>query len=195
VVYVRGFVKPAPDCDLPGLTCQYIYGEVKALGVGQAFDKDRASDRPHYYPTGRLEPLTRVTLTTDPQKWDRDLELVPGTTPVGTVALAVTGWVGFLGPLWSSLLGASLGLLIPRLTVPKAERKRYDRLAGAVIGAAIVLTIWASALVFAVWRRYSFRDRSFHPSRYVVLPALAVVHFAIVFGVCHALIAWITAGG
>ena len=90
--------------------------------------------------------MTRVTLTTDPQKWDRDLELVPGTTSVGTVAVAVTGWVGFFGPLWSALLGACLGLMIPRLAVQPAERRRVDLLAGALTGAAIVLTIAASAL-------------------------------------------------
>jgi hypothetical protein len=194
VVYVRGFVKPAPGCDLSGLKCQYIEGEVRSMGVGQAFDKNTVPDHPYYFPD-RLEPLTRVTLSTDPQKWDRDLELVPGTTPTGTLALAITGWVGFLGPLWSAMLGAALGLLIPRLTIPNADRKRHDRLAGALIGAAIVLSVWASAVAFAVWRRYAFRDRPFHPNRYVVLPVLAVAHFAIVFAVCHALLTWLAAHG
>jgi hypothetical protein len=193
VVYVRGFVKPASGCDLPGLKAQYIYGEVRSMGVGQAFARD-VPDHPNYF-SDRMEPLTRVTLSTDPQKWDRDLELVPGTTSTGTLALAITGWLGFLGPLWSALLGAALGLLIPRLTIPFAERRWYDRLAGALVGAAIVLSIWASAVVFAIWRRYALRDRSFHPSRYVVLPALAVAHFAIVLAACHGLLAWISAGG
>jgi hypothetical protein len=188
VVYVRGFVKPARGCELPDLRCEYAFGHVEALGVGQSF-----ADRE--YRGGKLDPLTRVTLTTDPQKWDRDLELVPGTTPVGTVAAAVTGWAGFLGPLWSALLGAALGLAIPRLTVPKAERRRIDWLAGALIGAAIVLTVWASALVFWAWRRMRFRDRPARPQLYVVLPVLAVAHFAVVLGACNGLIAWMKAGG
>lgn len=195
VVYARGFVRPAAGCDLPGLRCEYIYGEVKNVGIGQAFDRDRSRDSPGYYPHGRLSPLTRVTLTTDPQQWDRDLELVPGTTPVGTVALAVTGWAGFLGPLWSALLGAALGLLIPWMSVPKVERRRVDWVSGAMTGAAIVLTIWGSALVFAIWRRYRFRGQPNHLSRYVALPALAATHFAIVLAVCNGLIAWITAAG
>jgi hypothetical protein len=194
VVYVRGFVKPADGCDLPGLKCEYIYGHVEPKGVSTVFKPVQPWDRPAYY-GGRLERLSRVTLTTDPQKWDRDLELVPGTTPVGTAAVAVTGWAGFLGPLWSGMLGAVLGLAIPWLTVPKAERRWFDWLAGAAIGAAIVLTIWASALVFAAWRGLRFRGRPNQPRRYVVLPVLAVVHFAVVFAVCRGLMAWITAEG
>jgi hypothetical protein len=193
VVYARGFVKPAAGCDLRGLSCEYIYGAVEAKGVLQAFATDRPKDLLHHDYFSRLERLTRVTLARDPQKWDRDLELVPGMTPVGSVALAVTGWVGFLGPLWSALLGAMLGLMIPRLTVSRAERRRIDWLAGALTGAAIALSIWVSAIVFAAWRWLKFRDRPNQPSRYVVLPLLAIVHFAIVFAVCRGLMAWIGA--
>ena len=89
VVYVRGFVKPAPGCVLPSLKCQYIYGAMKELSVNQAFSEGKQSEYHGHY-SGPLEELTRITLTTDPQKWDRDLELVPGTTAVGTVALTVT---------------------------------------------------------------------------------------------------------
>ena len=187
VVYVRGFVKPAPGCDLPGLKCEYVFGLVETLGVGQAFASKE-------YRGGRLDPMTRVTLTADPQKWDRDLDLVPGTTAVGTAARAVTEWGWFLGPLCSALLGAVLGLAIPRLTVPRGERRRIDWLAGAATGAAIVLTVWASALVFSAWRWQRFRDVPNQPRRYVVLPALAAAHFAVVFAVCHGLIAGLAAG-
>src|SRR5205823_11096780 len=125
---------------LPGLRCEYVYAGVEARGVGQTFTQNwRYRSRPNL--SKPLARFTRVTLTTDPQRWDRDLELVPGTTAVGTAALAVTGWVGFLGPLWSGLLGAALGLLIPVLTVPKAERWRIDWFIGLLTGAAIVLTI------------------------------------------------------
>ena len=194
VVYTRGFVRPASGCDLPGLKCEYIYGAVESMGVEQAFNRDFAEKHPGYN-YGRLQPMTRVTVTTDPQQWDRDLELVPGTTPVGTVALAVTGWAGFLGPLWSALLGATLGLAIPWLTVRKAERRRGDWLAGALTGAAIALTIWGSALIFGLWRHYRFRGQPKQPARFFVLPALAVAHIGIVALVCHGLIAWITAAG
>lgn len=188
VVYVRGFVKPAPGCDLPGLKCEYVFGHVETLGVAQTFAGKE-------YRGGRLDPVTRVTLTTDPQRWDRDLELVPGTTRAGTVALAVTGWLGFLGPLWSALLGAVLGLAIPRLIVPKADRWRVDWLAGAATGAAITLTIWSSALVLLTWWRLRFRDSPVRLRPYVVVLALAVVHFGVVVAVCNGLIAWLKANG
>lgn len=195
VVYVRGFVKPAPGCDLPSLKCEYIFGDVREVGVGHSFDQELLPDRAHFhsapYPTP-LERLTRVTLTTDPQQWDRDLELLPGTTLAGSTALAVTGWLGFWGPLWSALLGTILGLLIPWMMVARSERSWFDWLAGALTGAAIVLTIWASAAVFAVWR--SQRGSPSQPSRYLVLPALAILHFGIVFAVCNGLIRWIKMG-
>jgi hypothetical protein len=193
VVFVRGFAKPAPGCDLPGLKCQYIYGAVKELSLGQAFTEDKQSYEYGHY-SGTLEPLTRVTLTTDPQQWDRDLELVPGTTAVGTVALTVKEWSNGIAMLWSGALGALLGLFIPWLTIAKADRSRIDWLAGALTGAFIVLTIWASAVVFAIWRSQRFGDQPKQPSRYLVLPALALVHFGIVLAVCNGLIRWITAG-
>jgi hypothetical protein len=139
-----------------------------------------------------------VTLTTDPQKWDRDLELVPGTTFTGSLALIVTESVGtYAAWFGSTLIGAALGLVIPLLTVPKAQRRWVDWLAGALTGAAIILTVWASVVVFSVWRRWRPHERSPLPGldALLVMPALAVVHFAIVVGVCHGLIAWITAGG
>jgi len=192
VVYVRSFVKPAPGCSLPDLKCQYIFGGVKELGVGQALARDEDSHRVGHY-SGRLERLTRVTLSTDPRTWDRDLELEPGTTTVGTLALAMTEESSWIKLIPSSLLGAVLGLLIPSLTVAKHERVRTDWLAGALTGAAIVLSLWASLIVFGIWRNSRFGDRPRQPSRWLVVPALAAVHFAIVWAVCTGLIAWINA--
>lgn len=191
VVFARGFVKPADGCDITGLACEYVYGVVESRGVTQAFKGDRERSFFSYAYSGRKERLTRITLPTDTRLWDRDLDLEPGTTAAGTVALAVTGWAGFLGPLWSSLLGAALGLAIPLFTVPRTVRKRADWLAGALTGAAIVLTIWASLLVFTVWRWWRFRGQPRQPRRYIVLPALAAVHFAVVAGVCYGLMAWL----
>jgi hypothetical protein len=190
VVYVRGFVKPAPNCNLPGLKCQYIYGAAKELSVGQAFTEDKLFHGYGYY-SGTLEPLTRVTLTANPQAWDRDLELVHGTTLVGSVALAVTDVSSWIKLIPSSILGALLGLFIPSLTIAKAERVRMDWLAGALTGAAIILSIWASMLVFGIWRYRRSGDGPRQPSRWLVIPILAAVHFGIVLGVCHALMVWI----
>ena len=176
------------------MTCQYIYGDVKEIGVGQTFDV-RVTDYYFGAASSHLVPLTRVTLTTDAQRWDRDLELVQGTTAVGTVALAVTGWLGFWGPLWSALLGAGLGLFIPWITIARIERRRTDWLAGALTGAAIVLSISASLIVFGIWRSRRFGDGPRKPSRWLVLPALAAVHFLIVVGVCRGLMTWIDAVG
>jgi hypothetical protein len=173
------------------LKCQYIYGAVKELGVSQAFAQDSAFHE-HGQSTGQLEPLTRITLADDPQKWDRDLELMRGTTAVGMVALGVAESSSWIQLFSSSALGALLGLFIPWLTIPKTRRLRTDWLAGALTGAAIVLSIWASLLVFGIWRSRRFADRPRQPSRWLVVPALAIVHFAIVLGVCRALLAWIS---
>ena len=95
--------------------------------------------------------------------------------------------------LLSALFGALLGLLIPRLTIPKGERTFDDRFACAVTGAAIALSIWASTVVYAMWRSDRFLERPKGRSRYLVLPALGIVHFAIVYAVCEVLTAWINA--
>jgi hypothetical protein len=189
VVYTRGFVTPAPGCELPGLKCEYIYGPVKPAGLQTVFRKDE-----YFRNWSGSEPLTRVTLTADPQQWDRDLELVPGTTPVGTFCLALTGWGMRLGLVWPGLLGALLGLAIPLMTIHRIDRSWTDFAAGALTGAAIALSIWASVLVFCTWRNFKFRR---HPWRrllpYFVLPPFAIVHFGICLGACRALQAWIAA--
>jgi hypothetical protein len=192
VVYVRGFVKPAGGCQLSGLRCQYIYGVTEPMGVGQAFRKDTSSGYLDYDYYRRLERLTRVTLTTDPHEWDQDLELEPGATLVGKVSLAVVGWSGFLAPLWSGILGAVLGLVIPLTVIGKSDRIRRDWLAGAVIGALIVFSILAVVVAFSLWRWRRFHGVSRRTALdWLVPPALALTHFAIVCAVCSALIRWI----
>jgi hypothetical protein len=194
VVYVRGFVKPADGCDLAGLNCEYIYGKVEEVGTRLTFDKNLLNHSPGHPYSWRKEPLTRVTLATDPQKWDRDLELVPGTTAAADLALAVTGWLGLYGPVWSALLGATIGIAIPWWGLPRGERRRIDWFAGPLIGAAIVLSIWASAVVFAWWRYDYLRYRTTPPRWFIVLPGLALVHLAVVFAACQGLIAVIARG-
>jgi hypothetical protein len=194
VVYVRGNVKPAPGCDMSELRCQYVSGIVERRGVGQAFESTHHASVFSYYGSGERVGLTRVTLTSDPQKWDRDLELIPGTTFTGTIAFAQLG-EKYVPLKWlaSGILGALLGLAIPRLTIPRAERRRSDWLYAAMTGGLIVLTIWASALMFAAWREERYPRGRRQPKRWLVLPLLAVTHFLIVLGVCHALIAWLNA--
>jgi hypothetical protein len=197
VVYVRGFVQPAAGCELPGLACQTIFGHVEAKGIGQAFDLGRAEAEEFIRRQGRFskfEQMTRVTLTTDPQQWDRDLELVSGSDRRTDVAMAVLGWLGFLGPLWSALLGASLGLMLPLATIPRAERRKIDWLAGVLTGAAIALTLWASAIVFVIWRAIRFRGRPRPPGGVRALLVLAVVHLMVAAFVCFKLAHWLGPG-
>jgi hypothetical protein len=193
VVYVRGRVKPAAGCDLPRLHCEYVHGVVKELGVGQSFERrEFLEERRHYHYEDRPEPLTRVTLTTDPKAWDRDLELIPGLTADGQLVDALAGWASSNAPLFVVALGAVLGVMIPWVTIPKAERKRIDWLAGALVGAAVIFSLWASAFVLAAWRTIRFWERPSEPVRYLILPAFAAVHFLIVFAVCRTLM-WLIA--
>jgi hypothetical protein len=194
VVSVRGFVKPIQGCELEGLACEYVYGHVEARGVPQAFTLRSPGEYSPYYRAGSLQPITRVTLTPDPRRWDRDLELVPGTTPAGTKALVVQRGLDVAGWALSGLLGAALGLFIPWATVPRAERRWPDWVGGALTGAAIVGSLWLSVLVFTIWRNVRFSDGPRQPSRYVALPLLAVAHFGIVYGVCRTLIDWVAEG-
>jgi hypothetical protein len=188
VVYTRGFVKPVDGCDLPDLRCEYVYGLVEPQGVYRAFTGAHRADRHRHY-SGASEPLTRITLTSDPRQWDRDLELVPGTTAVGSANLALTGWVLDVGLGWSAILGALLGLFLPRLTIPRAERHWADYFGGTVTGAAILFTIWASMLAFAIWRSVRFREGMGPPKRYLAVIGLAFVHFLFVLAIYGVLVA------
>lgn len=193
VVYVRGFMKPAEGCDLPGLRCQYIEGVTEKKGLQKVFAHEILAY--FEYHSRDLHRFTRVTLTTDPQQWNRDLELIPGTTPVGTVSLLVIGCPPYVSALLSSLLGAGLGLFIPLITIAKAQRSRTDWWMGGLIGGCIILSIFSSVLVFTIWRWRRFRDQPRQPRRYLVLPLLATVHFGIVYAFCNGLMAWIAWAG
>src|SRR5262245_11468422 len=192
VACARGFVKPADGCDLPDLRCEYVFAHVKSQGVGQSFTADRNRIHPRDVIASNLSEMTRIILTSDPQKWDRDLELVPGTTAAGNMGLAVTGGMTRLALLWSALIGAAVGLVvIPLLAVPGAERRTDDWLAGLLIGATIAFSLWPAVMVFCLWRSWRFRGGPRRPARYLVLPALALAHFAVVLGLCYCIREWI----
>jgi hypothetical protein len=194
VVFVRGFARPAPGCDLPGLTCQYVEGPVVNQGVVQAF---AATERDYHslrYGFPDSQRLTRVTLSTNAQLWDRDLELVEGTTTAGAVALAVVEARDPQFVLVSALIAGPLGLFVPWRTVQRGDRRWFDWLTGVLIGAAIVFSLWASAIVFGIWYNARFRRLQARPYAVLSLALLAVCHFAAVFAVCRGLMAWIDSG-
>lgn len=194
VVYVRGFVKPANECDLAGLRCDYLYGKVEQKSVSRSFAAARTWERTDHYATGADLLLTRVTFDADPQTWDQDLELVSGTTRIGYANLAILGRAGNTALIWSSVLGALLGVLIPRITIAREYRTLGDYIGGGVTGAAIAFSIWGSLLSFIIWR--TARPAN-HPGRWIrglVVPALALVHFAVVFGICRALMEVVAPG-
>ena len=197
VVYVRGFVKPAEGITLKGLKCEYVYGNVQSLTLEKMFDREHQHDLLFggYSLSWPLHPLTRVALPTNPKNWDQDLELVPGTTATGTVALAITGQPGDNALFASALLGALLGSFLPCVTVPRARRRPIDWLAGALTGAAIVLTIWASLAVFFLWRTIRLQGQKYSLAEYFALPVLALAHLAIVYAACQGLGAWLATDG
>jgi hypothetical protein len=187
VAYTRGFVKPADGCNLPDLRCEYVYGTVEPLSVHRSFAGASQRDLARHY-SGGTEPLTRVTLTSNPQLWGCDLELVSGTTVSGSANLALTGWAADFGLGWSALLGALLGLFLPRLTVPRGHRRWADYLGGAMTGAAILFSLWASMLTYAVWKSLRFREGLGPPRRYLAVVALAIVHFLVVLAIYGVLV-------
>jgi hypothetical protein len=50
-------------------------------------------------------------------------------------------------------------------------------------------------IVSGIWRAKRFADKPRQPSRWLVIPVLAAVHFGIVMAVCQGLISWINAAG
>ena len=196
VVYVRGFVQPSAGCTLPGLNCESIFGHVETKGVGQAFKPNSPEDLDRIRRYGRFsgfEHVTRVTLSADPKQWDCDLELEPGTDQKTAVVLAVLGWLGYLGPLWSAVC-AALGLILPLFTVPMGERKRVDLFAGALTGAALALTLWVSLLIYVTWRTLRLQGRPAPEGGVGALIVVAMVHLVIAAMACLKLGVWLTDG-
>jgi hypothetical protein len=138
VVYVRGWFHPRPGHSIPGLTCRYIFGGLAHEGL--ILDQTNTS-----------KPLTRVEVSGSPQQWDQDLILDPGEP----LAVQVAQGIGALGskvvPWSAAVLGLILGTFLPFLVFDRNERRGPDFIWSSAVGAAIALTIFASALVFAVW--------------------------------------------
>lgn len=199
VVYVRGAARPADGCDLPGLRCEYVYGVVEPRSINKAFAAAPVYERSSHYAeaqyAGKETLLTRVTLTDNPQAWNQDLVLEPGATTGGQVNFALTGWVRDIGLGWSGILGAFIGLLLPLVAIPRSKRRPIDYLGGALTGCAIMFSIWASVIVFAVWRWIRFGDAIGSPRRYLVFIGLAVVHFLAVLAVYLVLVTWFVREG
>lgn len=102
--------------------------------------------------------------------------------------LALTGWMARIGLGWSAVLGALLGLFLPRLTIPSYDRSWADSVCGAVTGAAIAATIWSCLIAFSAWRYLRSRDGRLGPARvYLALVLFAVVHFLVVLAICKTL--------
>ncbi len=189
VVYAKGFVRPAENCDLPDLKCDYIFAQQGRRSVSQLFEPFPFGEDP----TRTAERYTRVTLTTDPQKWDRDLELVPGATAGGRFNLFIVDSPTWVATAISALFGALWGLLIPWCTIARANRQWGDWLFGAIAGAAICFSLWASILVLIVWRSLRSAERPNRRRQFLALVGVAVLHFAAVFAVCMTLMKTVAA--
>src|SRR5262245_36854070 len=138
-LFVRGLVRPVEGISLPGLRCDYLQGRI---------DEPRAprDDK------AKLEPITRVELTSPPASWDQDLVLEAGA-PVAVKAALFIGDLS-LDHLWaaSGVVGAVLALFLPWVVLPKGARRLTDWVWATVVGASICLTVYASALAFVAWR-------------------------------------------
>lgn len=138
VLYVRGLFQPRAGQAVPGMVCRYVLGKLddEPLRGGAQYDG---------------APLTRIELSGSPSAWNQDLVLDPGAPSGITLARAVlalgqgASWLVPIG------LGILLALFLPWLVVAPARRGRADYLWAAGAGAAISLSIYGSALVFAVW--------------------------------------------
>ena len=88
-------------------------------------------------------------------------------------------------------LSAARMLMIPRLSIPRLERRRHDLIAGAFVGSTIAFSILLLTIAFAFWRQDRFANQPRQPRRYLVLPALAIAHFTVVCAVCGGLREWL----
>ena len=153
-IYVRGWARPQPGMDLPGLRCRYVRGKVSDLHLAETFETDIHAPFPRTE-LDRLEevPLTRVDLTPLPRGWTQDLLLEPGV-PAAVAAAERINAVGAGGTwLLSVLLGVVLAAWLPFAVVPPGQRKGSDWLWASWVGAGIGLSIYASAFLLYGWLR------------------------------------------
>src|SRR5262249_11452624 len=84
----------------------------------------------------------------------QDLNLEPGVPGVVLASQAIVALDLNLPFLLCSGVGLLLGPLLALGVIPPAERRSADFLWAGVVGAAMGLTVYASALAFCVWFRW-----------------------------------------
>jgi hypothetical protein len=144
-IYVRGWVVPQPEIVLPGLHCEYVHGNVSDD------DEDSADDKKPLYSDMPHEPLTRVNLSPSPRGWTQDLLMDEGA-PYAIEVAQVLNFLDKDGTLLIPLvLGGLLGSFLPWIVIPRDQRRSLDFAWAVFVGAAICLSIYASAIVFCAW--------------------------------------------
>src|SRR5262249_13857202 len=105
-LFVRGLLRPVEGTSLPGLRCDYLQGRIDEPSAPR---DDKA----------KLEPITRVELTSPPASWDQDLVLEAGAPVAVNAALFISDLS--LDHLWaaSGVVGAVLAVFLPWVVLPK----------------------------------------------------------------------------
>jgi hypothetical protein len=180
-LYIRGWVQPDESVTLPGLRCDYVHGIVSEI--------DRELEDPDEVDH---EHLTRVELPASPQRWTQDLLLEEGTPNVIEVADFVDTLdedVEWLIPL---LLGVIAASFLPWTVIPGQQRRWFDHLWAAAVGAAICLSIFGSVAVFYLWQCTKPQNRP-EPSlvrKIVCFVIFGGVHLAMTWILCASFVVW-----
>lgn len=150
-VYIRGWVQPDHELNIPGLRFRYLRGRVadhplSDAAVWEAFGSLVSNEQ--------IEELTGVELSPTPAGWSEDLHLIQGP-PLAIPAAQGIERIGLIG-LWlvTMLLGGPLALYLPWVMCSPESRRWSDYAWALGVGLAIGFSIYASVLVMCSWCRY-----------------------------------------
>jgi hypothetical protein len=182
-IYVRGWVYPRADSAMTDLVCEHVVARPSETS-------DQVMARAGIAPIspGEVrERMTRMRLGAHPGAWTNDLELEAGAPAAICVADAIDQLGA--GRMWlvSAALGAGLACLLTSAVLPRMERQPADWGWAACGGAAIALSIFATAFIFTLWWRTRDWPRGF--GKMVAL--VAGLHLLCVGGISVLLRAWL----
>jgi hypothetical protein len=147
-IYVRGWVRHPGAASTPGTKCHYVLGTLKEIDYELS-----PQERKKHQLRNPSEPLTQVHLSSYPREWTADLKLEEGNPPAVSLSRLIVSLDLYLPSLLCSAVGIILAPLLFLVAIPRRQRSWSDLLWAELVGAAMGLTVFASAIVFCIWFR------------------------------------------
>jgi hypothetical protein len=148
-VYVRGWVRHSDDTSNPNTKCHYVEGIVEEINYELPTE-----ERQRIHERTQFERLTRVELPSHPKEWRHDLNLRAGAPAAVHLSQGIINLDLNLAFLLCSAMGIILAPLLALCAIPRGRRGWLDFVWAGAVGAAMGLTVYASAIAFCIWFKW-----------------------------------------